>query len=153
MPSKMKGKWLKIIIIVILLAPSIAAYFFFFHPHPVVVTISGVDHEVIFSGATPSAPSSDFFSSISPPSNLSIRPGGVFSDTISFHSIPSMPEFHLLNISVSSPVSSSFSIVTMNATLPLLISPDQTDVTILLIIRVPDSEFNGQITIDVTIGT
>lgn len=147
-----KNKWLRIIIIAVLLAPSIATYFYFFHPRPVSVTISGVDHEVVFSGVAPSGATGDFFSSPSLTSSFSVAPGGIFNDTISFHSIPSFSKFDVISISVSSPTSSSFAIVAMNATLPLVISPNETNAAILLTIKVPDSEFNGQVTVEITIG-
>lgn len=140
-------------VILALLLPIVVAYFLFFYsPPPVSVRISSVDHEVLFSGVSPSGPSGAFFSSTTYSSAFVVSPGGVFNDTISFQSIPSFQNFEVINISVSSPTSSSFSIEAMNATLPLAISPNHTSSTIMLTIRVPDSEFNGQVTIEATIG-
>lgn len=139
-------------IIVILSASLITAYFFLSPSRPKMVTITGVNHEVSFTGISPPSPSEAFFSASSYSSGFSVAPNGAFNDTITFHSVPTMENFSVTGISVDSSTSSSFSIVAMNVTLPIRISSATDGAAIMLIIRVPNSGFKGQVTVLVTIG-
>ena len=134
----MKRNILIILIFAVIVASNLGAYFYLVYSHPQIVNISEVNHEVLFSGTQAASPSDAFFSATTRSSGFSVGLGGTFNDTISFHSVPSLTTFDVIDISVESSTSSSFSIVTMNATLPLKISSNQSDVSILLRIRVPD---------------
>ncbi|HZW56800.1 MAG TPA: hypothetical protein VFF30_10975 [Nitrososphaerales archaeon] len=148
----MKGKILIILLITPLLVTATIVYLTYLPTQSHEVNITGINHEILFSNINPPSPSDTLFSANSLPSKFALKPGGIFEDNISFFSVPSLQNFEVTNITVASPDSSGFSIVEMNRTLPLRISTNEIEVAVMLVIRVPDSDFSGQVVVEVTIS-
>ena len=113
------------------------------------VQITRVDSTLAYSGISPQALNETFFMTSAYPSG-----GQTFAYTLELFSIPTLPQYHIESVSVnsSSPSMLYFSIASINETLPAFVSPQNPTVSILLTIKVPNTNFKGPLFVNVVLG-